>query len=137
MARKQYPIDKVEVLRIWTSMRRVFKIDLAKVRSKKDFVKELERFRSSQAKSLAKLVKRSDFFSKLTSHFKFKSRTKVGRVYIKSYSRWTREQVEFIRSHLGMKTKDLVKMFNYEFPESPKTYSSLVTFKSRLRKGFK
>jgi poly(A) polymerase Pap1 len=128
--RGPYPVDVKEVLRIWSRVRNVVKLDLSQVKSAEELASAFE----TKNKGLANLIRRSDFFQKLKLFFRIPSISKKGKVYYKSYSRWSEAEKRFIKRNIRLPTKKLFAEFLKRFPDSPKTYSSIATMKSRIKR---
>jgi len=129
--RGPYPIDVKEVLRIWSRVRNVVKLDLSKISS----AEELASLFETKNKGLASLIRRSDFFQKLKLFFRIPAISRKGKLYYRSHSRWTEEEKKFLKRNLHLPTKKLFVEFLKRFPDSPKTYSSISTMKSRMKRG--
>ena|SRR3990167_3433502 len=132
----RYPVDKAEVLRIWTSLRHVFRVDLSKVTSPTELANRMRASKSTDVQKLAKLVDRSDFYDKLSSYYKIKSR--LGPVqYVKTRQAWTPQESNFLLMMLNAPSRTLIKTYNYEFRGSPRTAHSILTKRSRVKKAYK
>ena len=159
--RKWYDFPSVVVARIWEFMRKTFTIDWSRVRRKREVdivIRRRKRFliriikgqrtlggiSPQKAKQELKNIEKMERVYKrgwhqikplIRQHYKVRSYTRKGkrvRPHVRSYLRWTPEQKEFIKERIGMRTKDLMNVFNQRFGTA-RSYSSIATMKSRLR----
>ena len=97
------------------------------------------RMRSSkrvEVQKLSRLVDRSDFYDKLNSYYRIKSR--LGPVqYVRTRQAWTPQESNFLIMMLNAPSKTLVKTYNYEFKGSPRTVASILTKRRRVKKAYK
>ena len=116
-------ITRVQALDIYSRLRKTQKIDIAKAMRSSNPERNLNR-QLSQNPNLKKLTKNTNLSSQLLKHY---NKVKVVREHqiAYPYHKWTPAQSEFVSSRRSMPTNSLVSSYNYEFPDSPRSYSSI------------
>lgn len=113
------PTAKETRMYFWDYLRKKLDINIEKIKSKDELIKVvrnkfgLEKYEKAKGKmkSVLAFIRKTDFWKKRKEDLKlFKQKSASGKVYWRTYQKWSKEEEEILRKNLDKSNKEIRKI---------------------------